>query len=73
MYVQIKWEPTEDRGPNGAVGKATFDPSFAVALIVTIYGVSIHSVVLVLNCSEPSFSPPFLHTLLSLELIVCRI
>ena len=36
----MKWLPTEDRGPNGAVGKGTFDPSFAVALIVTVYGVS---------------------------------
>ena len=40
LLLQVKWLPTEDRGPNGAVGKGTFDPSFAVALIVTVYGVS---------------------------------
>lgn len=38
--LQVHWHPTEDRGPNGAVGKGIFDPSFSVALIVTIYGVS---------------------------------
>lgn len=40
VYLQVKWEPSEDRGPNGALGKGTFDPSFSVALLVTIYGVS---------------------------------
>jgi hypothetical protein len=39
--IDVKWQATEDRGPNGAVGKGTFDPSFSVALIVTIYGDSI--------------------------------
>jgi hypothetical protein len=36
--IDVKWQPSEDRGPNGALGKATFDPSFSVALLVTVYG-----------------------------------
>ncbi len=37
--MQVKWLPTEDRGPNGADGKAMFDPIISVALIVSLYQV----------------------------------
>ena len=38
--LQVKWVPTEDRGPNGAEGKARFDPPLSISLIVTLYRVS---------------------------------
>ena len=31
---------TEDRGPNGADGRAVFDPPINASLIVTLYRVS---------------------------------
>ncbi len=31
--------PTEDRGPNGADGRAEYDPPISVALIVSLYQV----------------------------------
>jgi hypothetical protein len=35
----VKWVATEDRGPNGATGKARFKPAFSVGLLVTLYKV----------------------------------
>ena len=37
--MQVEWVCTEDRGPNGASGRAVFDPPIAAALIVTLYRV----------------------------------
>ena len=39
FFVQVKWVTSEDRGPNGASGKAKFKPSFSVGLVVTLYKV----------------------------------
>ncbi|CAI8056116.1 EH domain-binding protein 1, partial [Geodia barretti] len=35
--IPVKWVTSEDRGPNGASGKAKFKPSFSVGLVVTLY------------------------------------
>lgn len=35
--IEVEWVCTEDRGPNGASGRAVFDPPIAAALIVTLY------------------------------------
>ena len=37
--MQIPCIISEDRGPNGADGKATFNPPLSVSLIVTLYRV----------------------------------
>ena len=45
MYIvtmcitQVEWVCTDDRGPNGATGRAVFDPPIAASLIVTLYKV----------------------------------
>lgn len=49
LILQVDWVPTEDRGPQGAEGRATFNPPIAVALIITLYRVS-----------HPSLSSPSL-------------
>ena len=41
LTLQVQWKPSEDRGPNGAEGRASFDPIISVALIVTLYRVCI--------------------------------
>jgi hypothetical protein len=35
--IPVKWITSEDRGPNGASGKAKFKPTFSVGLVVTLY------------------------------------
>ena len=37
---QVEFVVTEDRGPNGADGRAVFDPPINASLIVTLYRVS---------------------------------
>ena len=39
LFVQVQWVVSEDRGPNGASGRAKFKPSFSVGLLVTLYKV----------------------------------
>ena len=41
IYIyQVQWLVKDDQGPNGAVGRAVFDPPIAISLIVTLYKVS---------------------------------
>lgn len=35
----MEWICTDDRGPNGASGRAVFDPPISATLIVTLYKV----------------------------------
>eukprot|EP00731_Ephydatia_muelleri_P016803 Em0009g1227a len=35
--VPVRWEAIEDRGPQGATGKAVFETKLEVALIITLY------------------------------------
>jgi len=37
---QAAWVVSEDFGPNGAKGKAVFNPAISVSLVVTLYRVS---------------------------------
>ena len=37
--LQVKWVVTEDKGPNGASGKAKFEQKLQVSLVVTLYQV----------------------------------
>jgi len=62
LILQVDWVPTEDRGPHGAEGRATFNPPIAVALIITLYRVS-----------HPSLSSPLISSALSSASLICSL